>query len=543
MVFAVKRYWRPEWGENWRDHFTVDQINGYPGHELKCDGQRLIANYLRIGFDAEGAWRMYKLRPDFNPADKVQMEDDITVSVVVPHERLSDLNDQYSNPSVKLVANAESLLFQRPDDAIIRGFDHQAEADLATPGTFMSNFEPYDHAQAQALMDHVVEFDLYTAPMKHLLKDFVEHPQADYVVSSAHPRLVNGKPSKNPRYLQQRPDRVHHRETHVAEMGARLNREIPSDNRVFFPVRAVLAGRRNNPPQPEIGLSALAVYNPIHYQELPELFMDFLSSLTGKSPSTTGFGSEGALTKGPFNALWPVVDMNNTLTSFILTGYAGFTSAAGYVGPNFRVEHDVSMLVPEVWCRMQIPERDPQFLIKNGYLEKLNDFDFNGRRVLASRLGYRITSLFVDRFMARLFETPNTLFTEDMLRPEKQDAAAFRDGVDAIAESQNRVAQGYFADGSIEAACPPIKALLHIMAHGHFEGKDINHPEIRLMFTREALLASAWYQERLSMKQQRDIALWQRHHRALESFQAQNESGASRTWNAAPNLFSINSLE
>ncbi len=46
----------------------------------------------------------------------------------------------------------------------------------------------------------------------------------------------------------------------------------------------------------------LAVYNPIHYQELPELFMDFICSLTGKSPSTTGFGSEGALTKGPFNA-------------------------------------------------------------------------------------------------------------------------------------------------------------------------------------------------------------------------------------------------
>ena len=73
----------------------------------------------------------------------------------------------------------------------------------------------------------------------------------------------------------------------------------------------------------------LAVYSPIHYQELPELFMDFICSLTGKSPSTTGFGSEGALTKGPFNALSPVVDLNNALVSSILTGYAGFTTAAG----------------------------------------------------------------------------------------------------------------------------------------------------------------------------------------------------------------------
>ena len=33
-------------------------------------------------------------------------------------------------------------------------------------------------------------------------------------------------------------------------------------------------------------------------------------------------------------------------------------------------------------------------------------------------------------------------------------------------------------------------------------------PEIRALFTREALLASDWYHERLATKQQRDIALW-----------------------------------
>ena len=80
---------------------------------------------------------------------------------------------------------------------------------------------------------------------------------------------------------------------------ARLARDIPAEQPVHFPVNAVLAGRRNSPPDPEIGLPPLAVYNPIHYQELPELFMEFVSSLTGKSPSTTGFGSEGALTKAP----------------------------------------------------------------------------------------------------------------------------------------------------------------------------------------------------------------------------------------------------
>ena len=55
--------------------------------------------------------------------------------------------------------NCETLLFQRPDDAIHRGFDKDAEADLAAPGTFISNFEPLTVAQARALVDHMVEFD------------------------------------------------------------------------------------------------------------------------------------------------------------------------------------------------------------------------------------------------------------------------------------------------------------------------------------------------------------------------------------------------
>ncbi|MCA9217600.1 MAG: hypothetical protein KDB27_31240, partial [Planctomycetales bacterium] len=52
-----------------------------------------------------------------------------------------------------------------------------------------------------------------------------------------------------------------------------------------------------------------------------------------------------------------------------------------------------------------------------------------------------------------------------------------------------------------ELACPPLKALLHIMAYGEFDGKAVSDPSIRSMFTREALFASDWYQERLETKQ------------------------------------------
>ena len=67
-------------------------------------------------------------------------------------------------------------------------------------------------------------------------------------------------------------------------------------------------------------------------------------------------------------------------------------------------------------------------------------------------------------------------------------------------------------------ACPPLKALLHIMAEGQYESKDLSHPDIRALFTREHLLASDWYQERLAIKQQRDLELARRQVTYLDSF-------------------------
>jgi len=522
LVFTVKRYYRPEWGENWREHFTVDRVNGFQGHELKYDNQQLVANYLRVGREPDGSWRIFKLRPDFHPATKVQMEDDITVSAVMPREALSGLDPREVHPSVKIVANCEALLFQRPDDAIEPGFDEPAEADIASPGTFLSNYEPLTVQQVRAMVDHVVVFDRFTEPMQRLLRNFLESSN-EYAVCSAVPRIVDGKPSKNPRYQQKRPDQMNPRETYLARIGAHLDRDVPAGLDVLFPVNSVLAGRRANPAQPEIGLPPLAVYGPIHYQELPELFMDFICSLTGKSPSTTGFGSEGALTKGPFNAMPPVIDINSAVVDAILTGYEGFTSVAGCIGPDYQVDHDISMLVPEIWCRMKVTERDPKFLIERGFLEKVEDFEWNGRKVLAGRLGYRITAQFAEKFLGRLFETPDAVFPKPLLRPEEQNRDQFAAGIDAMVEAQRRVALLYFEDGSVEHACPPVKALLHIMAHGHYQGDGVESPKVRGLFEREAVLGSDWYRERLQVKQRNDVALWRRHVEALEAARASME--------------------
>ncbi len=302
IVFIIKRFQKPEWNGRWREHFSLDIVNGSPGNELKYHDRKLVGTYLRVGLAASGAWRTFKLRQDFAAAEKIQTEDDISASVVVPAAALSHLHAGTPARSYKFVENCEYRLFQRPDEAIHRGMDRQTERDLARPSNFVSNFEPLTSAQVREMALKVVELEKFTEPMKQLLRSAAAEDEG-YVVCSAAPRLVDGRPTENPRYLQDRPDLVEPMKRYVAEMGIRLARAIPNNKPAPTPVDAVLIGRRNNPPDRGRGIRSLAVYNPIHYQELPELFMDFICSLTGKSPSTTGAGSEGALTKGPFNAL------------------------------------------------------------------------------------------------------------------------------------------------------------------------------------------------------------------------------------------------
>jgi hypothetical protein len=429
---------------------------------------------------------------------------------------LKYLAEAPQSPSVKFVKNCEQRLFQRPDDAIHRGYDKQTESDFARPDNFFSNYEPLTPAHAKGIVEEAIGFNQYTEPMQRIIREVMQGDGSNYFVSTAHPRQVDGKPSKNPRYLQIRPDLLMARELHLAAMAARLRRHAPPEQPVLNPVAAVLPGRRNNPPEP--GVRPLAVFNPIHYLELPELFMEFVCSMTGKSPSTTGAGSEGALTKGPFNALPTVMDLNNALVSFLLTGHHAFVTAAGYVGPHFRVDHDISLLVPEVWCHMTREERDPQFLIANHYLDQCKDFHHQGRTVLASRLGYRINVRFVHRFFGRVFNHPHAVFAADMLKPELQDPDIFADGMDNIIATQKRVAKLYFDDGSIQQACPPLNALLHVMLNDQWESKGLGDAEFRKMFTRENLLASDWYAARLKAKQAVDRKLWRRHVDYLDKF-------------------------
>jgi len=70
------------------------------------------------------------------------------------------------------------------------------------------------------LLEDSIGFYQFTEPMQAVIRGVAETGKPAYFVCTAHPRLVDGKPSKNPRYLQVRPDLIAPRESHLAEMSA-----------------------------------------------------------------------------------------------------------------------------------------------------------------------------------------------------------------------------------------------------------------------------------------------------------------------------------
>ena len=203
-------------------------------------------------------------------------------------------------------------------------------------------------------------------------------------------------------------------------------------------------------------------------------------------------------------------DLNAALVSYAMMQTSVFISSAGVIGPKKIVEHDVSLLVPEVWSRMREEERDADWLIKNGFLDKIQDVEVDGEVIKGSVLGYRINKKFVAAFFGRVFQNPHLVFDEDMLKPELQDLKSYAESVKTIVLTNKRVAEMYIADGGADMAVPPLKALLHIMAKGEYEGMTLESPEFRAMWKRDNIIKSDWYKARLVCFQEKEATRLER---------------------------------
>jgi len=249
VVFAIKRFYKPEWNDDWLCHFSVDIVNGEASHDLKLDDRKLAGSYLRVGHDhVNGGWRTFKLRQDFISSSKVQMEDDISASIVVPRSQIPCLPEEYTFPSLKITQNCEWRLFQRPDDAIYPGYDKQTEQgmysfdgiqlvymlsqfssyfshinfhkDLGGEQVFVSNFKPIYEEEMKDLTERVDFYELFSHPMKnHMMRSLKE---GRVNMCSAKPRIWHGQQTKNPRYLQVRPDVARPRDKYLAQLGSKF---------------------------------------------------------------------------------------------------------------------------------------------------------------------------------------------------------------------------------------------------------------------------------------------------------------------------------
>ena len=98
------------------------------------------------------------------------------------------------------------------------------------------------------------------------------------------------------------------------------------------------------------------------------------------------------------------------------------------------------------------------------------------------------------------------------------------------------MARAYFKDGTVDLAVPPLRALLEVMADGvTSQGHDLASPEFRELFTREAVLASDWYAQRLDAQQAAAVARAEAGLAAIERFVATpgNEEPTARLGMAA----------
>ena len=151
LVFVVKRFYKPSWNGNWREHFSVDIINGTPGNELKCDKRKLISNFLRVGYEADGSWRVFRLAQGFFPRRQGANGGRHHRLGRRAGGRLKNLNPDYSNPSRQICPQLRSPPLpaaRRGDSSRLRQTDREG---FVRAGQFPLQFRAADRGPTRAI--------------------------------------------------------------------------------------------------------------------------------------------------------------------------------------------------------------------------------------------------------------------------------------------------------------------------------------------------------------------------------------------------------
>ena len=161
-----------------------------PAGQLAAPGRRprSPSTCCGSGFNTDGSWRLFSLRHDFSPAVKVQTQDDITASTVVPGclHRASTRTGRTSS-----WRTARTCCSSARTTRSTAATTSRPSATSPPPARSCPTSQPLTRADAIAMRDDAVAFSAFTAPMAELISDFADTPEGEgpaYFVSSANPR-------------------------------------------------------------------------------------------------------------------------------------------------------------------------------------------------------------------------------------------------------------------------------------------------------------------------------------------------------------------
>ena len=128
----------------------------------------------RVGFCSDGSWRTFGVRKDFAPAAKLQREDDISASVVIPAAHLTGLHPHLKEPAgmahhSAFVQNFFGRVFSDPASVFPGDMLRPEEQSM---DDFAAGVEHIVEAQQKAALMYFEDggIDLAIPPLKALLE-------------------------------------------------------------------------------------------------------------------------------------------------------------------------------------------------------------------------------------------------------------------------------------------------------------------------------------------------------------------------------------
>ena len=176
----IKRFYRPEWGDDWRSISASTSSTARPGTSSSTTAASWSAATCGRPARRTAPGGPTSCGRTSSPPTRCRWRTTSPPRWWCRRVAWSGCRASTTGtPASSSAQNCEFRLFQRPDDAIHPGFDKQTEADMARPGLFCSNFQPLDPRRRAATSSRTSPLhDAFTEPMRDHVDRNAARPDA-----------------------------------------------------------------------------------------------------------------------------------------------------------------------------------------------------------------------------------------------------------------------------------------------------------------------------------------------------------------------------